>query len=41
MGTSAYMEIDALRRLVREGDTLSGAYLQVDRGARWTRSTGG
>jgi putative ABC transport system permease protein len=30
MGTSAYMEIDALRRLLREGDTLSGAFLQVD-----------
>ena len=30
MGTSAYMEIDALRRLVREGDTLSGAFLKVD-----------
>jgi putative ABC transport system permease protein len=30
MGTSAYMEIGALRRLVREGETLSGAYLKVD-----------
>ena len=30
MGTSAYMEIGALRRLVREGNTLSGAYLKVD-----------
>ncbi len=30
MGLSAYMRIDALRRLLREGDTLSGAYLQVD-----------
>jgi putative ABC transport system permease protein len=30
MGTSAYMEIGALRRLVQEGDTLSGAYLKVD-----------
>jgi putative ABC transport system permease protein len=30
MGTSAYMEIGALRRLVREGDTLSGAFLKVD-----------
>jgi putative ABC transport system permease protein len=30
MGTAAYMEIDALRRLAREGDTLSGAFLQVD-----------
>jgi putative ABC transport system permease protein len=33
MGTSAYMEIDALRRLLREGDTLSGAFLQVDEAA--------
>ncbi|MBI2835189.1 MAG: FtsX-like permease family protein [Acidobacteria bacterium] len=30
MGTSAYMEIGALRRLLREGETLSGAFLQVD-----------
>jgi putative ABC transport system permease protein len=30
MGTSAYMNIEALRRLVREGDTLSGAFLKVD-----------
>jgi putative ABC transport system permease protein len=30
MGTAAYMEIDALRRLVREGGTLSGAFLKVD-----------
>jgi putative ABC transport system permease protein len=30
MGTSAYMEIDALRRLAGEGDTLSGAFLRVD-----------
>lgn len=30
MGTSAYMEIDALRRFASEGDTLSGAYLKVD-----------
>lgn len=30
MGMSAYMEIDALRRLMREGTALSGAYLQVD-----------
>ena len=27
MGTSAYMEIDALRRLAGEGDTLTGAFL--------------
>jgi putative ABC transport system permease protein len=30
MGTAAYMNIEALRRLVREGDTLSGAFLKVD-----------
>ena len=30
MGTAAYMNIDALRRLVREGDTLSGAFLTID-----------
>ena len=30
MGTSAYMNIEALRRLVREGKTLSGAFLKVD-----------
>jgi putative ABC transport system permease protein len=30
MGTSAYMEIDALRRLAGEGGTLSGAFLRVD-----------
>jgi putative ABC transport system permease protein len=30
MGTSAYMDIDALRALVREGRTLTGAYLKVD-----------
>jgi putative ABC transport system permease protein len=30
MGTSAYMEIEALRRLMKEGDTLSGAFLKVD-----------
>jgi putative ABC transport system permease protein len=33
MGMSVYMEIDALRRLVGEGDTLSGAFLTVDPGA--------
>jgi putative ABC transport system permease protein len=31
MGTNAYMELSALHDLMREGDTLSGAYLQVDR----------
>ena len=30
MGTSAYMEIDAVRRLMREGASLSGAVLKVD-----------
>jgi putative ABC transport system permease protein len=30
MGTSAYMEIDALRRMMREGNVLSGAFLEVD-----------
>jgi putative ABC transport system permease protein len=30
MGLSVYMEIDALHRLLREGDTLSGAYLEID-----------
>jgi len=33
MGLSAYMEIGALRRLLREGPTLSGANLQVDEAA--------
>jgi putative ABC transport system permease protein len=30
MGVSAYMRIDALHRLMREGGSLSGAYLMVD-----------
>jgi putative ABC transport system permease protein len=34
MGMSASMEIDAVRRMLREGDTLSGAFLQVDAAAR-------
>ena len=29
-GVAAYMEIDSLRRLMREGGTVSGAYLAVD-----------
>jgi putative ABC transport system permease protein len=33
-GIAAYMEIDALRRLMREGGTVSGAYLAVD-SAKW------
>jgi putative ABC transport system permease protein len=32
MGTSAYMEIAALRRFMREGPTMSGAVLLVDKG---------
>lgn len=31
LGTNAYMEISALHRLLGEGDTLTGAYLSVDR----------
>ena len=34
-GVGAYMEIDALRRLLREGSTISGAHLAIDR-ARWS-----
>lgn len=34
-GLSAYMDIDALRRLMQEGPTVSGAHLAVDR-AQWT-----
>ena len=30
MGTNVYMELDSLHRLMREGNTLSGAYLAVD-----------
>jgi putative ABC transport system permease protein len=30
LGTSAYMEIGALNRLLREGRSISGAFLQVD-----------
>ena len=30
MGTSVYMDMDALHRWMREGSNLSGAYLQVD-----------
>jgi len=33
-GVAAYMDIDALRRLMREGATISGAHLTVDR-SRW------
>jgi putative ABC transport system permease protein len=34
-GIGAYMELDALRRLMREGKTVSGAHLTVDR-TRWS-----
>jgi putative ABC transport system permease protein len=30
-GTNAYMDIHALRRLLREGDTLTGAFLTVEK----------
>jgi putative ABC transport system permease protein len=33
IGTNVYAEIGALRRLMREGETLSGAFLAVDRAA--------
>ncbi len=33
IGTNAYMDIDALHRLMDEGGTLSGAYLSVDSAA--------
>jgi putative ABC transport system permease protein len=33
-GVSMFMDIEALHRLMREGDTISGAYLTVDQG-RW------
>jgi putative ABC transport system permease protein len=33
-GVAAYMDLDALRRLMREGDTINGAYLTVDKG-KW------
>ncbi len=35
-GLSVYMEIGALRRLMREGETVSGAHLTVDR-VQWNR----
>ncbi|MFZ2281640.1 MAG: FtsX-like permease family protein [Prosthecobacter sp.] len=34
-GISAFMDIQALHRLMREGDTVSGAYMTVDQ-ARWS-----
>jgi len=33
-GVAAYMDLDALRRLMREGATVNGAYLKVDE-SRW------
>lgn len=33
-GVAAYMDLSALRRMMREGDTINGAYLTVD-AARW------
>lgn len=33
-GVAAYMDIRALRRLLKEGDTINGAYLTIDH-ARW------
>jgi putative ABC transport system permease protein len=33
MGTSAYMNIEGLRRITREGDAISGAFLKVDAAA--------
>lgn len=34
-GLSAYMDIDALRRLMQEGGTISGAHISVDK-VRWS-----
>jgi putative ABC transport system permease protein len=34
MGVSAYMNIDGLNRILKEGDVLSGAYLAIDEGSR-------
>jgi putative ABC transport system permease protein len=36
LGTNAYMSVEALHRLMQEGPTLSGAFLQVDRGVART-----
>lgn len=35
-GVAAYMDIDALRRILHEGETVNGAYLAVDQ-AQWSR----
>ncbi len=37
-GVSAYMDLDALRRLMREGPSINGAYLSVDN-AHWSEFT--
>ena len=34
VGLGAYMQAGALHRLMREGDTISGAYLKVDASSR-------
>ena len=34
-GIAAYMDIDALRRILKEGDTINGAYLTLDKN-RWS-----
>jgi putative ABC transport system permease protein len=36
IGTAAYMDLKALDRLLREGDTYSGAFLAIDPGSRET-----
>jgi putative ABC transport system permease protein len=33
MGLSTYMNLEALHRLMREGETWSGAFLQIDHAA--------
>lgn len=39
VGLNAYLDADSLRRVLREGDNLSGAYLRVDP-SRWQRIYG-
>jgi putative ABC transport system permease protein len=41
MGTSAYMEIDALRGMIGEGGSLSGAFLKIDSGQAGRGCTSG
>ena len=38
-GIGAYMDVEALRKLMREGPTVSGAYVTVDKG-RWAEFLG-